>query len=84
MKTTEEARGDALRGASVRVADGFFWVALSSIDDERERNIALLRDRGWIDIPILYESGKRAILTLEKGTPGDQVVQKALDDWTKG
>ncbi|PTW59704.1 hypothetical protein C8N35_10687 [Breoghania corrubedonensis] len=83
MKTTEEARGDALRGASVRVADGFFWVALSSIDDERERNIALLRDRGWIDIPILYETGKRAILTLEKGSPGDRVVQTALDAWAK-
>ncbi|MEI2385046.1 hypothetical protein [Breoghania sp. JC706] len=83
MKTTEEARGDALRGASVRVADGFFWVALSSIPDERERNIALLRDRGWIDIPILYETGKRAILTLEKGSPGDRVVQTALDAWTK-
>ncbi len=81
MKTTEEARGDALIGASVRVADGFFWVALSSIEAERERNITLLRDRGWIDIPVLYESGKRAILTLEKGSPGERVVQTALDAW---
>ncbi len=81
MKTTEEARGDALIGASVRVAEGFFWVALSSIEAERERNITLLRDRGWIDIPVLYESGKRAILTLEKGSPGERVVQTALDAW---
>ncbi|WP_321501585.1 hypothetical protein [Breoghania sp.] len=81
MKTTEEARGDALIGASVRVADGFFWVALSSIEAERERNITLLRDRGWIDIPVLYENGKRAILTLEKGSPGERVVQTALDAW---
>ncbi|AXS41784.1 hypothetical protein [Breoghania sp. L-A4] len=84
MKTTEEARGDALVGASVRVDSGFFWVALSSLEAEKQRNETLLRDRGWIDIPILYDSGKRAILTLEKGTAGDRAVQLALDAWTGG
>lgn len=83
MKTTEEARGDALIGASVRVDSGFFWVALSSLEQERQRNETLLRDRGWIDIPILYESGKRAILTLEKGDAGEKAVQTALEAWTQ-
>lgn len=84
MKTTEEARGDALIGASVKVADGYFWVALSNLPDEQERNLTLLRDRGWIDIPMLYENGKRAILTLEKGTPGSRAVQQATDAWRAG
>lgn len=84
MKTTEEARGDALIGASVKVADGYFWVALSNLPDEQERNLTLLRDRGWIDIPMLYENGKRAILTLEKGTPGTRAVQQATDAWRAG
>lgn len=84
MKTTEEARGDALIGASVKVADGYFWVALSNLPDEQERNLMLLRDRGWIDIPMLYENGKRAILTLEKGTPGSRAVQQATDAWRAG
>jgi len=82
MKTTEEARGDALIGASVKVADGFFWVALSSIPDERERNLQLLRDRAWIDLPMLYENRKRAILTLEKGTPGTRAVEQAIAAWS--
>ncbi|WP_349358209.1 hypothetical protein [Stappia sp.] len=82
MKTTEEARGDALIGASVKVADGFFWVALSSIPDERERNLQLLRDRAWIDLPMLYENRKRAILTLEKGTPGTRAVEQAVAAWS--
>lgn len=82
MKTTEEARGDALIGASVRVDSGFFWVALSALEQEKQRNETLLRDRGWIDIPILYDNGKRAILTLEKGTPGEKAVQLALDAWS--
>ncbi|WP_106751412.1 hypothetical protein [Pannonibacter carbonis] len=84
MKPTEEARGDALMGASVKVAPGFFWIALSSIDNERDRNLALLRERGWIDIPMLYETGKRAILTLEKGTPGARALEQAMASWTKG
>lgn len=83
MKTTEEARGDALIGASVKVSDDLFWVALSNLPDEQERNLTLLRDRGWIDIPMLYENGKRAILTLEKGTPGTRAIEQATDAWGK-
>jgi hypothetical protein len=83
MKTTEEARGEALIGASVKVNDGFFWVALSNVPDEQERNLSLLKDRGWIDIPMLYENGKRAILTLEKGTPGTRAVDQAIAAWAR-
>ncbi|MHC5656045.1 hypothetical protein [Stappia sp. ICDLI1TA098] len=84
MKPTEEARGEALIGASAKVDTGYFWVALSNLPDEEERNLSLLRDRGWIDIPMLYENGKRAILTLEKGTPGTRAVDQAIDAWKAG
>ncbi|MES0881304.1 hypothetical protein [Roseibium sp. SCP14] len=84
MKPTEEARGDALIGASVKVSPGFFWIALSSLPNEQERNLALLRERGWIDIPMLYENGKRGILTLEKGTAGADAVEKAISAWQAG
>ncbi|CUA98579.1 hypothetical protein [Pannonibacter indicus] len=84
MKPTEEARGDALLGASVKVAPGYFWIALSSVDSERDRNLALMRERGWIDIPMLYENGKRAIFTIEKGTPGARALEQALAVWQRG
>jgi hypothetical protein len=84
MKPTEEARGDALIGASVKVSPGFFWIALSSLPNEQQRNLALLRERGWIDIPMLYENGKRGILTLEKGTAGADAVEKAITSWQAG
>lgn len=84
MKPTEEARGDALLGASVKVAPGYFWIALSSVDSERDRNLALMRERGWIDIPMLYENGKRAIFTLEKGAPGARALELAIAAWQKG
>ncbi len=84
MKPTEEARGDALIGASVKVQPGFFWIALSSLPNEQQRNMALLRERGWIDIPMLYENGKRGILTLEKGPTGAEAVEKAVSSWQAG
>jgi len=84
MKPTEEARGDALLGASVKVSEGYFWIALSSLSSEQERNLGLLRERGWIDIPMLYTNGKRGILTLEKGPTGTDAVEKAIAAWTAG
>ncbi|MEP3049165.1 MAG: hypothetical protein ABJL55_20225 [Roseibium sp.] len=84
MKPTEEARGDALIGASVKVSPGYFWIALSSLPNEQQRNLALLRERGWIDIPMLYENGKRGILTLEKGSIGSDAVEKAVSAWQAG
>ena len=84
MKPTEEARGDALIGASVKVSPGIFWIALSSLPNEQQRNLALLRERGWIDIPMLYENGKRGILTLEKGSAGAEAVEKAISAWQAG
>ncbi|WP_428669598.1 hypothetical protein [Roseibium sp.] len=84
MKPTEEARGDALIGASVKVQPGFFWIALSSLPNEQQRNMALLRERGWIDIPMLYENGKRGILTLEKGPTGEEAVEQAITSWQAG
>ena len=32
----------------------------------------------------VYETGQRAILTFEKGTPGERVFQKAMAAWTTG
>ncbi|WP_155141093.1 hypothetical protein [Roseibium sp. RKSG952] len=81
MKPTEEARGDALLGASVKVSEGYFWIALSSLASERERNMGLLSDRGWIDIPMLFDTGKRGILTLEKGPTGTELVEQAVAAW---
>jgi hypothetical protein len=82
FKPSEDARGQPLIGASARVAPGFFWIALSGIDSDIQNNLALLKDRVWIDLPLVYQSGQRAILTLEKGESGQQVFQTAISAWT--
>lgn len=84
MKETEQSRGEALRGAAARVSSGLFWVALSENEADQAMNLRLLRERDWIDIPILYESGRRAILTLRKGNDGFQSVNAAIKEWSPG
>ena len=48
---------------------------------ERNPNLTLLRNQAWIDIPVVYKSGRRALLTMEKGIPGEKVFDEALQAW---
>jgi hypothetical protein len=82
LKPTEEERGQPLVGAAAKVADGFFWIALSAAEPDIASNLSLIRERNWIDLPFVYENGQRAILTFEKGTPGERVFEKALAAWS--
>jgi hypothetical protein len=84
LKANEDERGQPLIGAAAKVADGFFWIALSAAEADVAQNERLLRDRLWIDLPMVYESGQRAILTFEKGTPGERVFDKAFAAWSTG
>ncbi len=83
-KATEQSRGDGLVGASAKVSDNFFWIALGGAESDRQRNVKYLRERGWFDVPLLYENGRRAILTIEKAGAGDRVVSDALTAWGDG
>ncbi|MEO4000710.1 hypothetical protein [Mesorhizobium sp. CAU 1732] len=81
FKETEQAPGNPLIGLPARIADGFFLIALGNSPAEIEQNMNLMRRQSWVDIPIVYQSGRRALLTLEKGIPGDRVFQDALRAW---
>ena len=84
LKPTEGARGQPLVGAAAKVADGFFWIALSAADADIASNLSLMRERNWIDLPFVYENGQRAILTFEKGPDGEAAFQQAFDAWGSG
>ena len=81
FKPSEDARGQPLVGAAAKVADGFFWIALSANTNDIASNLELLRGREWIDLPFVYGNGQRAILTFEKGPQGDKVFADALAAW---
>jgi hypothetical protein len=83
MKQSEQARGTPLAGLAVKVTNGFFLIGLSAVEADQQRNIQLLKERPWFDIPIVYTNGGRAILALEKGTPGDRAFAEAFAAWDK-
>jgi hypothetical protein len=81
MKQAEQTRGAPLAGLAVKVTSGFFLVGLSSTEADMQRNLELLKDRAWFDIPIVYNNGRRAILAVEKGTPGERTFSDAFVAW---
>jgi predicted aspartyl protease len=81
MKSNEPARGEPLAGLAVKVTDGFFLVGLSNVDADRQRNIQLLNERSWLDVPMVYTNQRRAILAIEKGPSGEQAFNDAFAFW---
>lgn len=81
MKSGEQTRGTPLAGLAVKVTTGYFLVGLSASEAELQRNLQLLRERPWFDIPVVYNDGKRAILGIEKGPAGERVFEDALRAW---
>lgn len=80
-KASESAQGVPLIGLAVRVTPGFFLVGLSAQDIDRQRNLGLMITRNWLDLPMVFSNGRRGILALEKGVPGDQVFRQAYAAW---
>jgi len=81
MKQAEQARGAPLAGLVVKVTPTFFLVGLQSGEGEAQHNIQLLKERPWFDIPIVYANNRRAILAVEKGTPGERAFAEAFKAW---
>ncbi|MHC2709829.1 hypothetical protein ACVIWV_009123 [Bradyrhizobium diazoefficiens] len=81
MKSNEQARGTPLAGLAVKVTDGFFLVGLSNVDADRARNVQLLKERSWFDVPLVYANQRRAIIAIEKGAPGERAFNDAFAQW---
>ena len=84
MKTNQNARGEPLIGTPIKVKSGYFVVGLSAVEAERRRNVMLLKDLAWLDIPIVYTDGRRAILAVEKGPAGARAFAAAFAAWEGG
>jgi hypothetical protein len=80
-KDEQNARGSPVSGLPVRVRDNLFLIGLSSLPNDVERNTDLLLHRNWFDLALRYTTGKRAVLTFEKGSAGAQVIQSAFESW---
>lgn len=81
LKDTEEAPGNPLIGMPAKIADGYFLIALNDSKAEIDANLQLLGRQNWIDIPVVYKSGRRALITMEKGIPGEKAFDEAIKAW---
>jgi hypothetical protein len=81
MKSNEQARGTPLAGLAVKVTDGFFLVGLSNVETDRARNLQLMKERSWFDVPLVYTNQRRAIIAIEKGSPGERAFNDAFAAW---
>ena len=83
LKESEQGRGEGLVGVPARIADGIFLIALNNLEEAQNKNEALLKSRDWIDIPMQYRTGRRALVTVEKGIPGEKVFKEVFEAWSK-
>jgi hypothetical protein len=81
FKNEEAARGTPIAGLPVPVRENLFLIGLSNLQSDIERNIDLIVRRNWIDLPVRTASGQRAILSIEKGPAGEQVINDAFRQW---
>lgn len=82
FKNSEEQPGDRLEAISAKIDTSFFVVGLQNDKlDVVESNLQLMSQRGWIDIPITYTNGRKALITLEKGVDGKAIFDKVLAYW---
>ena len=80
-KPEEQKNGAQLKGAIVKVSERIFWVAMSAQAADLASNTDALQQQNWFDIPVVFKSGKRAILTLEKGAAGKKAIEEAFKTW---
>ncbi len=81
FKNEEAARGTPVAGLPVPVRENLFLIGLSNLRNDIDRNVELVVRRNWIDLPIRTAGGKRAILSIEKGAVGEQVINDAFRQW---
>jgi hypothetical protein len=80
-KKDEPTPGRALPGATVKVKDGVFWIALSSDGTDQALVLNLLRSSTWLALPYVTNDGRNATLTFEKGADGDNAFREAFAAW---
>jgi hypothetical protein len=83
MKSTENATGIPVVGFTNKVSAGYFLIGLSAAPGEQARDVQILKDRPWFEMPIVYTNNRRAILAVNKGISGDNAFKQAFAVWEK-
>jgi len=83
LKDEELVPGTALVGASARVVGNSFLFALSATPADATTNTDLLENRRWMDLAVVYGTGRNAIITLEKDDTAQVLFDKVFATWAQ-
>src|SRR5690554_4593082 len=81
LKDQELVPGTALAGASARVVGNSFLFALSATPTDATANRDLLENRRWMDLAVVYGTGRNAIITLEKDDEAQALFDQVFAAW---
>ena len=81
LRQNDAPTGTTLMGVPVPIMENSFLIGLSRGGAEAT-NIDLIKQRAWFDIPMLFDNGRIAKLTFEKGTSGTRAIDDAIAAWT--
>ncbi|MCW5697300.1 MAG: hypothetical protein KIS96_11290, partial [Bauldia sp.] len=79
-KPEETVSGAELATAASPFPPDFF--RLLFVEEAEASNLEALRTNEWFDLPVLYATGQRAIVSFQKGEEGREAVETALAAWT--
>jgi hypothetical protein len=83
LKNEELVPGTPLVGASARVVGNSFLFALSASADDLATNTDLLESRKWMDLAVVYGTGRNAIITLEKDDAAETMFSEVFTAWAQ-
>lgn len=83
LKDEELVPGTPLVGASARVVGNSFLFALSASPNDLSTNTDLLGRRKWMDLAVVYGTGRNAIITLEKDEEAQGMFNEVFTAWAQ-
>jgi hypothetical protein len=81
MRAEDRPAGEPLSGIPASITTNYFLIGLSGSDSAQSRNLELMRNRAWFDLPMLLVNGKIAKITFEKGATGERMLNDVLAAW---
>ena len=81
LKPDLNRKGTSLIGSMVEVTANQFWIGLSEDGPDEAFNLSLIRDRDWIDIPLIFKDGRQGNLNIQKGDAGARLFEQAMTAW---
>ena len=81
FKDSLQVSARPLIAVPAKITDEFFLVGLNNLATAVQSNLELMGSEDFMDVQLVFDSGRRATLTLEKGESGDEVFADVLSAW---